>query len=1762
MGITLVTQAQTCTTCGKLNSGNSQGNNIGPSFSVSLGAAQFNESAGRLYFSSSLPDPSLFTPAALQFSAPTRTNIDVTIITTNELSTNIVMEVYTNVMITTNISYVTNFIYDNNNNLVQVVGTNVFFDQILAPATNTTTTVTTIAAIRQVIAPQALADIPVPPTANGYIINFYYPSQIGIQNPDGTYQVSGTPFVTWLITNSAPSGNYQIQISQYGNVPAYGLMKQWTYSYATSTGAWTNQPLGNLSQETTLITNLNANAYQVIDLVQSPSGATFQQTKTTYTKASWGVAPTEMDVGSNSAPETTTYAYNSSGLLQTVTHPDGSWENYTSYDANGNPTTVYSSFGDVSIANEGNARETTYNYSTTVVNGSGDSGTNNPTVPRETIQYINGNVVSLSYTAFPNVSERLDIQCTSPSASWNSPGNLITTNFYYAGGPNQFRLQTVIHPDGTLTTYNYFTNATYETNIVVTGQPDMTGTNYVVDGVSNVTVLNSAGFNVSVASYDVKSGIALSQDTYGNFDTNSRPQQVTHLDGTIEYTYYACCGLDHTVDRDGLTTQYVYDPAKRQIGYLKNYSSGSITYTNVLDPVSRVVQSIRVGSDGSPITQSKSAYDLAGELIAQTNALGGVTTYTRSNDPNTGGLIRTTTNPDGGTITNYYYADGSLKETIGTAVHGVHYLYGAGNAFTYTVEIKLDANGNDTTEITTNFMDMLGRTYKTAYASATGAPASFSFYNSKGQLSEQIDPDGVTNFYQYNAKGELAYTAVAMANNETGINFSGNDRITQTTNDVLYDSSVNANVRRTRTYVWLDGQSAGTPVSANETSVDGLTNWQTTCRDANTTVTSTNETSYSPPNRTTFAIAPDGSYTENDYSYGRLASSTRYASGGMTQISGTTYTYDTQGRPYQVADARNGTTIYGYNNADLVTSVMTPNPGTVGGAPGTTLTSYNTMLQPTSVLQPDGTAVYSVYLPTGELGLQYGSRTYPVSYSYDYAGRMQKMTNWSNFNGGTGARVTTWNYHAYRGFLTNKSYNDGNGPSYTYTPAGRLASRIWVRGITTTYNYDMSGSLTNVNYSDGVTPAVTNSYDRLGRLSAVACNGITDTLTYNLANQLLGESYSGGILSGLAITNAYDADLRRTAVGLSGQSSTLVQYGYDGAGRLLNVTNGSSVITYSYVDFSPLVHQITYAQNGARMTTTKQYDFLNRLTSISCAPSAASAVSFNYNYNAANQRIRDTLADGSYWIYQYDSLGQVISANKYWSDQTPVAGQQYDYTFDTIGNRTQTRSGGDQNGGNLRTANYSANTLNQITQRDMFGYVDIKGVSYATNTVTVNGTTAYRKTEYFRDELAVSNSSSALWTNIITTASGQTSLTGNVYVAQTPEQFSYDADGNLTNDGRWAYTWDGENRLVTMTVNTNVGPQYQLKFAYDEQGRRIQKVVTTNSVNFSTSRFLYDGWNLIAVLNTNSQLVSSYIWGSDLSGSQQGAGGVGGLLEVSYLGTNCFAAYDGNGNIVALVNVVDGTVAANYEYGPFGEPIRMTGAMATANPFRFSTKYDDDESDLLYYGYRYYKPSTGTWPNRDPLEEPGVKLLRASSGVPEIGYVIRRESLLSYRLFVRDSIEAAKDLNRYVFIANDPLGSFDLFGLETLSVGTCEIVIFYGHGVRGQPYQFHFSGPCSAGVFLGCWDAQTDNGIKQPHDVPGAPTTDGELEASDLDNAVTQAWDGARIRAKYLCKYCSCLCSSITIKAVMVTTGDPILDAWVPDEHHYHPDESIKCDHK
>jgi hypothetical protein len=85
-------------------------------------------------------------------------------------------------------------------------------------------------------------------------------------------------------------------------------------------------------------------------------------------------------------------------------------------------------------------------------------------------------------------------------------------------------------------------------------------------------------------------------------------------------------------------------------------------------------------------------------------------------------------------------------------------------------------------------------------------------------------------------------------------------------------------------------------------------------------------------------------------------------------------------------------------------------------------------------------------------------------------------------------------------------------------------------------------------------------------------------------------------------------------------------------------------------------------------------------------PQDEAPVNYAYQYSNANQRVRMNLADRSFWLYEYDALGQAKSGKRYWSDWTPVAGRQFEYGYDDIGNRTGTKAGRDENGWNLRVA--------------------------------------------------------------------------------------------------------------------------------------------------------------------------------------------------------------------------------------------------------------------------------------------------------------------------------------------------------------------------------------------------------------------------------------------------------------------------------------------
>ena len=81
-----------------------------------------------------------------------------------------------------------------------------------------------------------------------------------------------------------------------------------------------------------------------------------------------------------------------------------------------------------------------------------------------------------------------------------------------------------------------------------------------------------------------------------------------------------------------------------------------------------------------------------------------------------------------------------------------------------------------------------------------------------------------------------------------------------------------------------------------------------------------------------------------------------------------------------------------------------------------------------------------------------------------------------------------------------------------------------------------------------------------------------------------------------------------------------------------------------------------------------------------------------------------------------------------------------------------------------------------------------------------------------------------------------------------------------------------------------------------------------------------------------------------------------------------FYTHDGNKNVSEVI-ASDDTLAAHYEYAPFGALTVSRGESAAANPFRFSSEYAEDDTASVYYNYRHYEPVTGRWMCIDPAYE-------------------------------------------------------------------------------------------------------------------------------------------------------------------------------------------------
>lgn len=207
----------------------------------------------------------------------------------------------------------------------------------------------------------------------------------------------------------------------------------------------------------------------------------------------------------------------------------------------------------------------------------------------------------------------------------------------------------------------------------------------------------------------------------------------------------------------------------------------------------------------------------------------------------------------------------------------------------------------------------------------------------------------------------------------------------------------------------------------------------------------------------------------------------------------------------------------------------------------------------------------------------------------------------------------------------------------------------------------------------------------------------------------------------------------------------------------------------------------------------------------------------------------------------------------------------------------------------------------------------------------------------------------------------------NQYPSVGGSNYSYDDNGNLTDDGTFEYTYDTENQLVEADDGVTVS-----SYIYDPMHRQAQK-----NVGGTKTRFIYSGWQRIADYDGSGNFVRRFIYGPGLDEA---------LIELDASDDPTYLHHDRLGSIVAMTDDT-GAVVNSYAYSPNGEAGSVSGTSIGFTGQRF------DPETGLYYKNRYYSPSIGRFLQPDP-----------------IGY--------------KDS------LNLYTYAKNNPLRFTDPLGLE------------------------------------------------------------------------------------------------------------------------------------
>jgi len=1123
------------------------------------------------------------------------------------------------------------------------------------------------------------------------------------------------------------------------------------------------------------------------------------------------------------------------------------------------------------------------------------------------------------------------------------------THYYSATSANAIergRIRLTVNPYGSATHYAYAgaTNSWTETvtqgyfDASVAGASSLDQLFSVLPNKSTRTV-NTHDFRGDVVRTDsyVHTGGGFSQSGWETYTYNIMHKRLgtTRHDGTSELSNWICTGPVWQRNADGTTVTNTFDSAKRIKTSTRYTPFGNVTTTYNYDADGRIA-SQTIATNGVTVGcgigcgATYSEFDTQGRTILSVDAQGRTNRTSYSADNRT----ITHTDPAGAVVVESYSTDGSLLSRTGNVMRAEYYTHGV-DAATGT------------------------RWERTDYGSPTGADYTKSYYNALGQLVLQERPGfgGATlkTVRVYNSKGQLE-TETRQVEGGTGMydlpvttyvynQLGDRTSTTQTSGDISRVQSSDS------AFVYENGIVRQTSISVQS------------CSDATiSAMTNSAITRLYPLENGLLAESRQRDVRGNETEQKVVQDPATYVQ--TTTVSNATsvlpaISTSLAGVTLSSTDQHGCTTTYGYDALMRQISDESrsgPNNERLTG----TYTHYNVIGQVEYIEDAFGARTVYGYEPgTGRRisTTHYGQgvdpaittytafdaanrtlatwgATYPVAYEYDTAGRMTAM--------------------------------------YTYRGTNAIASNLDIVALKpemdrTQWLYDQpTGLLTNKLYADGKGPSY--SYTALGQLQTRKWARLDSTgqqllshYAYNDFSSLTNTAYSDGTPS-----VAFTVD----AIGRIKVAQTFLS----ASGEIISSTTN----IYSGLD---LVAEI---QNGVRID--RQVDSFGRPKGLALGTDCSVEYGFDKygRFGGVTSKVNNVVNN---WQYSYLPGSHLIASvdhPSYSARKTYENSRNLITTVsNTFGTATISAFGYENDGFGRRTARVDITPT--LTVNNAFGYNLKSEVTSAT----------MGENHYGYEYDPIGN-------RIYTAFNAET----NTYSANALNQYSsitnnlpsydlqpkYDLDGNMLTNGVWSYSWDAENRLTAVYSNDTL----LVSNIYDHQSRCIGKHVYHGGTETQRNSFVWHSWNLVQETIHNSQLTitNSYTWGLDLSGTLQGAGGVGGLLAVNRDSAAYFPCFDANGNVTEYIDA-SGTIRAHYAFDSFGNTITQNGDMADTFSHRFSTKYLDEETGLYYYGYRYYLTGLGRWLNRDLIEEDG-------------------------------------GVNVYGFVENEALTYFDVLGLSKL----------------------------------------------------------------------------------------------------------------------------------